>query len=243
MKCKLCNQDRDLIKAHIIPRSLYKPLLEEGKPLSVLSSSPATHPQKSRIGFYDTEILCQECERIFSPWDDYAQKTLLSEPKQGDYFIHNGQKLAFKMEIDYVKLKLFFISLLWRAGISNLYFFKKIQIAPFEDQLKEMILKGDPGNPETFAIALAKFNEPLGTIMLDPHNGRFKDEGINYCRFYLAGYVAFIKTDKRPYPDRLKEIILSSDRPLYVILRDLRNSKEFPLMRKVARMWSPQISK
>ncbi|MEW5910812.1 MAG: hypothetical protein AB1659_13490, partial [Thermodesulfobacteriota bacterium] len=158
MKCQLCNGDGELIRAHIIPRSLYKPLFEMGgKPLSVLSSSPATHPQKSRIGFYDTEILCQNCERIFSPWDDYAQKILLAEPKEEDYWIHNGRKLAFKMEVDYVKLKLFFISLLWRAAVSNLYFFRRIDVGPFADQLKQMILKGDPGNPETFAIVLAKF--------------------------------------------------------------------------------------
>jgi hypothetical protein len=169
MKCKLCEGDEDLIKAHIIPRSLYKPLLEEGKPLSVLSTSTATHPQKSRSGFYDTEILCKKCERIFSPWDDYAQRALLSKPRKEDYFTHNGRKLAYKMEIDYAKLKLFFISLLWRAGISNHYFFKKIRISPFGDQLKQMILKSDPGNPETFAVVLAKFNESLGTIMLDPH--------------------------------------------------------------------------
>jgi len=240
MKCKLCNEDKDLIRSHIIPRSLYRPLLEGGKPLSVLSSSQGTHPRKSRIGFYDTEILCQNCEKIFSPWDDYAQKILLAQPQEEDYFIHNGRKLAFKMEVDYVKLKLFFIALLWRAAVSNLYFFRKIEIGPFEQQLKEMILKGDPGNPVTFATVLSKFADPLGTIMLDPHNGRFKDNGINYCRFYLAGYVVFIKIDKRPYPDPLMEMILSPGHPLYVILRDLRTSKEFPLMRKVASMWAPK---
>jgi hypothetical protein len=241
MKCKLCNQEKKLIKAHIFPKSLYRPLLAGGQPLSVLSTSPASHPYKSRIGFYDTEILCQECEKIFSPWDDYVQKILLAEPKEKDYLINNDQKFAIKMDVDYAKLKLFFISLLWRASVSKFYFFQKIKLEPFEQKLKNMILKGDPGDAETFAVTLAKFEDPLGMIMPDPLRHRFDD--VNYCLFYLAGYVAYIKTDKRPSAEFLKDLVMNPDRPLIIILRDLKRSKEFPLMKKVAKMWPAKLAK
>lgn len=239
MKCKLCDEDKKLVKAHIIPRSLYKPLLEGGQPLSVLSTSPTSRPKKSRIGIYDNEIVCQDCEKIFSPWDDYAQKVLLAEPKEEDFLIDMGQKLAFKMVADYVKLKLFFISLLWRASKSKVDFFKRINIRPSEEQLKKMILLGNPGNFDNFAVILAKFDDPLGTIFQSPFRQRFN--GINFCQFYLAGYVAYIKTDKRPSPEVFREFILTPKRPLIVILRNLRHSKEFPLMKKVAKMWAPKI--
>ncbi len=240
MKCRLCNQEKKLVKAHIIPRSLYRPLLEGGQPLTVLSTSSTSHPHKSRIGFFDTEILCQECERLFSPWDDYAQEVLLARPKEGNFFILNGQKIAFKMDIDYTKLKLFFVSLLWRASVSKLYFFKKIRLDPLEERLKGMILNYDPGDAETFAVTLAKFDDPLGTIMLDPHRHRFDD--INYCRFYLASYVAYIKTDKKPSAEFLKELVMSPNSPLIVILRDLKKSKEFPLMLKTVKSWRSKES-
>lgn len=36
--CKLCKGDRTLIKAHVIPRSLYAPLFEESSPITVYST-------------------------------------------------------------------------------------------------------------------------------------------------------------------------------------------------------------
>ena len=238
MKCKLCNQEKRLVKAHIIPRSLYKPLLEGGQPLSVLSTFPASHPQISRIGFYDSEILCQECEKLFSPWDDYAQNILLARFQEENYLFSNGKKIALKVEVDYAKLKLFFVSLLWRASVSKFYFFKKINLKPLEELLKEMILNCDPGDAETFAVVLTKYEDPLGTVMMDPHRHRF--DGINYCRFYLAGYQIYIKTDKRPSADFLKELVIRPNGPLIILLRDLRKGKEFPLMLKTAKLWRPK---
>jgi hypothetical protein len=238
MKCKLCNQEKSLVKAHIIPRSLYKPLLEGDLPLTVLPTSPTSHPQISRIGFYDNEILCQECERLFSPWDDYAQKALLAQPQRENYLFLNGEKIAFKMGVDYAKLKLFFVSLLWRASVSKFYFFKKIKLEPLEERLKEMVLNCDPGDAETFAVALTKYEDPLGTVILNPHRHRL--DGINYCRFYLAGYQVYIKTDKKPSAEFLKVLVFRPDGSLIVLLRDLRKGKEFPLMLKTAKMWRPK---
>jgi hypothetical protein len=107
-----------------------------------------------------------------------------------------------------------------------------------EQQLKKMILLGNPGDSETFAVTLAKFEDPLGTVVQSPYRHRF--DSINFCQFYLAGYVAYIKTDRRPSPEIFRGITLTPDLPLIVILRDLRRSKDFPLMQKVVKMWHSQ---
>jgi hypothetical protein len=234
MKCKLCGKDKKLVKAHIIPEALYKPLLDRGRPLKILSNIPGVHPKKSHVGIYDMGILCRECETIFSPWDDYAQKLLLAKPIPENYRTQNGQKLAYEIAgVDYAKLKLFFISVLWRASVSRQQFFSRVSVGTFEPQLKQMILESNPGDADTFAVTLAQFDHPLGTAMLDPHPD--KHFGISYYRFYMAGYIAYIKADARPAPDFMGLLKLRPDKPLTILLRDLEGSKDFQVMQDIVK--------
>jgi len=234
MICKLCGQKKGLIEAHIIPRSLYRPLHDGSGTPKLGSNKPGFYPKRSPTGIYDKELVCGDCEKIFSPWDDYANVLLLSDPIETNYITSGETKLAYQFqEVDYPKLKLFFVSLLWRAAVSKQEFFTRIQVGPFEQQLRQLLLNSDPGDPNTFAVSLAKFDDPLGTVMLDPD--RHKWFGINYCRFYLAGYVAYIKVDKRPPPQFIEDFVLVPNRPLVVILRNFRSSKELDLMKKLAR--------
>ena len=215
MHCKLCGKDKKLVRAHIIPKSLWKPLFDDEQTPQAHSAAPTFNEKKTPVGVYDTGILCAHCESIFSPWDDYAQKILLSKPIEEQYVIKNGRKIAYiETAIDYAKLKLFFISLLWKAAVSNHYFFSRVNVGPFEPQLRRMILKGDPGGPDTFAVVISKCENRLGSIVLNPQAERWGE--INYYRFYVAGYMVYIKADRRPAPDYMSELALSPEKPLFV---------------------------
>jgi hypothetical protein len=234
MNCKLCGKDKKLVRAHIIPKSLWKPLFDAEQPPQVHSNSSPFYSKKSPVGVYDTGIVCGECESIFSPWDDYAQKLLLADPAEEKYVVKNDRKIAYvETNFDYAKLKLFFISLLWKAAISNHYFFSRVNVGSFEPQLRKMILKGDPGDPDTFAILMAKCEDRLGPIVLNPHPKRWWE--VNYYRFYLAGYMAYIKVDRRPAPNFMGELALDPEKPLIMILRDLRTRKDLKMMQNIAR--------
>ncbi len=134
----------------------------------------------------------------------------------------------------YDQLKLFFISLVWRAAISKHGFYGRIKIGPrYEDRAKRLIEFRDPGPIDDFTVNLAKFDDPVvGKAMLDPHLQRM--EGINYCQFYFAGYIAYIKVDKRRAPPFLLPLAMAPDCPLKIVCRDLANSKELPLLRAIA---------
>jgi len=234
MVCQLCKQDAPLVKSHIIPRSFYRIVKNRGNnELNILSNIANEHPKKSRIGIYD-KIVCESCERLFSPWDDYTQALLLRKISNQIPLIVDNQVLAYRLEgSDYHKLKLFFISLLWRASVSSHKFFSKIQTGRFEPLLNKAIRENDPGNNNFFSVNLAKFNKDLGTAMLDPHPERF--EGVNYYRFYLAEYIAHIKVDQRRASPILSDVALSQDKPLIIINRDLHKSAEFRVLQDIIR--------
>ena len=233
MKCHLCLEERKLIKAHIIPESFFLPLRSGKKAPEIHSNIDGEYPKKSPIGIYDKSILCSKCDGLMGDWDNYAQQLLLKDFSE-DIAIHNGaKKAAYKIEtFNYSKLKLFFISILWRASVSSHYFYSRVKLGPYQNMAREMILKKDPGSAEDFSVLVAKFSDPNVTGILDPHIDRF--DGINFYRFYMTGFVIYIKVDKRSAPEFMKQLLIREGNPLWIILRDLHKSKDGQIMKQIA---------
>lgn len=234
MTCKLCLKEKKCIEAHIIPESFFRIIKQDGKPILILS--PNDFQSKTHIGIYDKTILCDDCEKLFSPWDNYGYSLLVANFSKDKPFLDGDSVLAYTIEnIDYHKLKLFFISILWRASASSHKYFSSINTGPFEDKLKELILSNDAGDENNFSVIITKFNDdPVATAILNPH--REKLEGINYYSIYLGGFKVFIKVDNRDSSELMKNFILTPNGPLYVVIRDFRGSSEFKIMKKIARI-------
>ena len=234
MVCRLCEMERRLIKAHIIPEGFFRSIRDASGALEVHSNKLGAYPKRAPIGVYDKSILCRPCDNIFSPWDKHAQDVLLRDFSDEMAIYHGRTKIGWVISrFDYRLLKLFFLSLLWRASVSTQDFYRRVSIGPFEQELRMMIAAADPGAPDTFAVTLARFDEPAYTAMLDPHPDRY--DSINYFRFYLAGFVAYIKVDQRPSAGPLADFILRANVPITVLLRSARESKDGIVMRQLAR--------
>jgi len=228
--CRYCGHERDLIKAHIIPEGFFRRMLEGGGELFVLSESSDEYPKRAPIGVYDETILCADCETGFGEWDQYAQEILGREPP-GDPVFHDDRVLAYEAQhYRYDLLKLFFVSLLWRASVSTQESYSCVQLGPLEDIARRRLVDRDPGDGQEFAVLLAKFApHPAAEAILLPIRERIRD--INYYRFWLGGYVAYIKADRRPTPRAFKDLVLTEARPLKILQRELEESPEFLRMR------------
>lgn len=233
MKCKLCSSETKLVKAHVIPKSFCKQVSEDPTTAKLVTNTPGEYPKRNPVGVYDPTLVCADCENLFAPWDDYAFSVLVRDEnlhvpiKDGERTI--GYTIA---EVDYRKLKLFAISVLWRASASSHGFFHRVKTGPHETQLASMIRAGTPGEPEDFAAVFAKFDGPFETFQLDPHFERY--DGINFYRIYLSRYVISVKVDHRPPPALFDIFVLRPDRPLCIALRNLRRSSELSLLRTLA---------
>jgi hypothetical protein len=233
MKCKFCGNDKRLIKAHIIPEGFFRRQRQGQELLELVTNKAGEYSKKAPIGIYDKTIVCKECENIWREWDDYAQKLLAEEPLNGQARYHGCQKIAYMVkDFDYKKLKLFFISMIWRASVSSHPFFSRISLGSFERDAKDFVANSNPGSSEDFSVTLSKFCLPLGKqSTMDPY--QYKNLGVNYYRFYLAGYIADIKVDHKPTPMPLSQITISENKPLYILCRDFRKSKELNLMKQL----------
>lgn len=232
MKCKFCGNESKLIKAHIIPASFFRRIQQGEKALEMITNRAGEYTKKAPIGVYDQTIVCRNCESIWQEWDNYAQTLLADEPLNGRVRYHNNKKICYVVDnFEYKNLKLFFISMLWRASVSNDPFFSRISLGRFEDVAKQHISNSDPGNAEDFSIMLAKFDHPLAKSTLDPHDDKYS--GVNFFRFYLASYIAYIKVDDKPTPVPFSQFAMSENRPLYIVCRDFTKSKELNLMKEL----------
>jgi hypothetical protein len=216
--CKLCKRDKKLVNSHVISKSFFE--IDPVDP-RLVSNTDGTFPTRAPIGIYDTTLVCENCERLFSPFDDYAQRLLLADREAARAILHENEVIAYIYDsYDYVKLKLFFMSLLWRTSQSSHKFFRRIDLGPHEPLLRKALIDADPGDADFFAVILARFPKPLA--VLDPDNERLDD--VNFCRIYLAEYVAYIKVDNRPTPESFLPSSVRMEDDRETPSRDARNS-------------------
>ncbi len=228
--CRFCLERRQLIEAHIIPKSFFERIRTDEPNILVNESD---YPKRSPQGVYDKGILCGRCDNTIGKWDQYAQEVLTMDMatfttivEQG---IGNGAELS---EYDYAKLKLFFISLVWRASISTHSFYAKVNIgSKFEEKALQMLKSDDPGDAHDFGVVIARFKEVQGHAFFDPHTERVN--GLNQVRFYLAGYIVYMKVDQRPYNPDLAHFLLADGQPLRIIRRSIHKGGEAEVISKI----------
>src|ERR1051326_1929174 len=159
MRCKLCGLDKKLIEAHVIPRSFFRIDPQEKQPSRLVTNVEGRYAQKIPKGVYDASIVCEECERTFSGWDDYADELFLKSWDKFEKITHEGQEIGYSLpSYDYPKLKLFFLSVLWRAAVSDHVMFAKIDLGPRELPLKESVLRSEAGDINHFGVVLQAFD-------------------------------------------------------------------------------------
>lgn len=210
--CKLCDKEKELINAHIIPKWAFMYLYPEdtkdkGAPLNLIEKDKHT---RRPIGPYDQGILCSDCDNYLGNFDGYAKGVFLDSDLE-----RRGEEAYLIKNVDFEKLQTFLISVAWRASISGRDEFKNISIGPYEDKIKEILLSIKNGQQDLsltqYSFLVTKFDEgelPYNVVnkhVQIPHTQRI--DGVNVAVFYLPrGLKIFLKIDKRCFPDNCEKL-------------------------------------
>ena len=118
--------------------------------------------------------------------------------------------------------------------------FAKVNLGPHEAQIRDMLLRKDPGLPETFSIVLHRYIDDFGAhCMVDTQPGRQKD--LKVYNMSLPGYLAIIKVDQRPIPAEISKLILRPNAPLIVILDRMPENHEWGLIKQIGKAQKPTV--
>ena len=217
--CKFCGNEKELIRAHIIPESLY-PADENGNRMQFVLDGRGERPKsKLQNGEFDTDLVCRECEDLFNTGDNYAKQLLVDRRSEvRAKKTEQGATYFEYTDVNYKSLKLFFISLLWRAHASSRRNFDQVDIgAKHEADIRRMIREGDPGLPDDFAVVMLRAKSgPLDKMGAAPTPRRMPDS-IRVYEFLLFGYIAYVKVDQRPYGYQFINGQLTSGMPLLML--------------------------
>lgn len=233
MKCKLTGEEGEGVRAHIIPRSFYNIDPEEKLPSKILTNVEGQYARRSHVGIYDSEIVTDQGERLFSPWDDYAKELLIDRRQEQTVMMRSGEAIGFEQkEFDFERLKLFFLSVLWRASVTSQPFFYGVNLGPHEAIIRDILLRSSVNDSDGYDVTIARWaGDPDSMGMLNPHSTRF--DKIRYIQMYIYQYIVYIKVDKQNSNHIFDRIRMKFGQPLRIIGRDLESSKERNIMIKL----------
>jgi hypothetical protein len=245
--CKLCDQEKELIrKSHIIPRHFYHKTTKEIKSYFNDASqgesvpkvfSTAYKPMQTQSGLYVPDVLCKDCENFLGRWDNYAQNFLLKEVNINPF----GYKEATVEQVDcfdYKQLKLFCMSVLWRSHISrdkvigSSKFFSGVNLGEtWENELKNLLLKEDPSDKDTFSVSIFIYTGIEAQSILPPRRQRHNH--VNYYRFRMGNYGFIVKVDQRNFLNGIRHFLLSPNQPLKLYVQQYTKTKDYQDLLKV----------
>jgi hypothetical protein len=217
VQCKFCGLSfPKLVKSHIIPRSFYKELRDEENPYSIFLEAGQNENREKyyQAGIYDSEIACETCEKRFNPFDTHGYQVLTKALKtQKACYDQSGHEYAYIIEDgDYKNLKLFVLSMLWRAHASSHKLFGHVNLGPHADTLKTYITDSVAPEVDNYGVVFLRYAEQdYSGIVIPPWRHKF--QGINIYRFYLPDLVIIIKVDKRPMPQPFRRLLLQKQPP------------------------------
>lgn len=197
-------------------------MLKDG-PLAVVSLSTPCPPKKSRIGIYDNNILCEDCDGLLGNYDQYVcerfkkenlkvRPVLLSDGWAVD---ENGRSVCFELpDVEPEKLVKFVLSVLWRAHLSARPEAKVVKLGPHAAPILDILKQNISIEHHPYSVYL-EYNPDLDMVMFQ---GAWRlDGGVNVNSFLCQQFSFHTKIDKRADPFPFGLIKLLPDRQVYAL--------------------------
>lgn len=204
--CRLCRTVSELRHSHVIPRFMYRRMSGlSGETPQRFSSQRAT----DRPGHLKEYMLCEACEREFSDYERLASQFVARLCKMPDAI---SMEPIRQTTLDYTRLKLFFLSVLWRCAVCTDSIVHRVELGPHLCALTTLLLRRDPGAENEIPILLrllAQSTEVKHAVLTVPERTRLN--GRSGYQMYGIGLEISWVLDKRGASREDVPYILKSD--------------------------------
>ncbi len=232
--CRLCQSKPPNIKAHIMAEGLMK--LIHGQPeydgQFMMVGNGLKKPVRRPTGSYDRNILCAECDNKLGRYD----MTAIEFCKRNNFESHPSGVASLLSGVDKISLKLFALSYIWRASITQLSEYDRVNLGDkHESKIASMLRNNDAGDIDDYSVVVTRFTLPeerkmWGMHVLNPTSNRL--DGINIINVYLPNlYKWIVKVDSRPFNETMRNMSLGAmDEVLILNMGKYTDSQEFSFM-------------
>ncbi|EPB6465623.1 hypothetical protein ACQUW4_000186 [Cronobacter dublinensis] len=254
--CKLTLMKGRFVDSHILPRALTSIGKKGERALQVQKDAPVL---KRFQGWYDNMLCTSDGEEILSQIDNKAIKLL-----RKNYLVWSGwptiadgipcdpaqlrgepgkTQVRTIERVNFLPLKVFFMSILWRAAASTREDMQEILLPDsLIEKLRLAVLKQDPLTTVDFPVFIYQHNTrghlhnltPIMESMVFDFPPPYENREYQFCRIYMDGLIAYIALDAdETLIKNMGPLILGSQDTLLLIAipfeesRSLSNLKAF----------------
>ena len=226
-KCHLCGEEKPLVNSHVIPEFLYAPLYEPNDHrLLVIPARPGKRIQILQEGLKE-KLLCQDCERCLSKWEGYARTLLEGGSTRASMRTESEDHMEIS-NIRYDQLKLFQLSVLWRASISTLPMFSAVELGEHSHRLHNMLLRPFPGDSYEYGCIMMTMKAGSGLVDMIRSPDRITIDSVDCIRFLMGGFVWVyaVTQNGRTFP--MRNMFLQERGTLVILKQNAANTEFLP---------------
>lgn len=194
--CRLCgSQQEKFPKSHIIPEFMYKHIKNAKSQIFRMRMPYGDRLKPIHTGFYQKPLLCVACEQKIGKWESYAEKILNGSPhvKMPNVVRTEDDLIQLVSDIDYNKFKLFLLSIIWRASVTNLPFFREVALGrEHEERIAKMLINDDAGAEDEYPISLIVPKGLMGANLAigQPYKNKTRNNAVRYL--FPIGEIIFV---------------------------------------------------
>jgi len=185
----------------------------------------SAHKKRLRFGHRDNGILCRECEQVLGRYDaigsEFCRRLGLDELVICRALVNGRQRVLNQVPFSSEGLLAFILSVVWRASVCSLDFFKAVSLGPLEKSVRDFILDTGRGSPpDRFDAVVGAYGDGASnqeTAAVDPQEMRFSN--VKFLKFYMGAFWVLLKVDRQPMPRFSRELSLRSNADAVLVLR------------------------
>lgn len=231
-KCKLCLTDNVelLNESHIIPKFLHNGLKDVNGKYNLILPDKFVKDRRQHLktpsgAMYESDLLCAKCDNETLASYENSLRAMLTENQNNNscedmYFDGNNIQIKIYKNIDYQKFKLGLLSILWRSSISNIDFFKEVNLdSENSENIRLMLYNNDAKNIEDYPmISYLLSEDDEQKLILNP---RFINETkMQFCKFIVNGYMILFIIGKLKSSQNLYKFIPNDSGLLHLQIRE-----------------------
>lgn len=190
----------------MISEFLFKPLYDKQHRFIEVTDVRKGKVKKSQKGWRD-RLLCSSCEAKLNRFEKHSRR-LFTDPLPPHM---PGSKMAREFaRVDYKLLKLFFLSILWRASVSKLDMFRHVSLGVHEEKMKQLLVNEDAGDALCYPVIFFNLHfegKHFQDFMVEPTPMKLK--GRTCYRFILRGFLVLMFVSRQPPAGKMRHYVLS----------------------------------
>jgi hypothetical protein len=218
--CKLCLRQAPLAKSHVIPEFIFSGMYDQKHRFLEVADVNAGKIALGQKGFRE-RLLCVECEQRLNRHERHARRLFKDDlplPVTPEF------RRVRITNVNPQTLRLFLLSVLWRAGVSSLPVFKHIDLGPHQEKLRTILLSEDAlptGGYPCVVMPLFFEGKHFKDFIVEPTPVRLA--GHKCFRFVFGGFVSIFFVSSHMLPPAYLKTALPQSGPFDLYGKELRD--------------------